>query len=52
MPPLRLLLMPWRKLKEQEEDFWCGWDVAMGEELELEPPLLTVQLEEAGQRIP
>ena len=52
MPPLRLLPMPQRMLKEQEEDFWWGQDMAMGEELELGPPPPTVQLEEAGWQIP
>ena len=49
MPPLWLLLIPWRLLKEQEEYFWWGQDMAMGEELELGPPPPTVQLEEAEQ---
>ena len=38
MPPLQLLPMPQRMLVEQEEDFWHGWDLAMGEELELGCP--------------
>ena len=36
----------------EEEDFWWGRDLTMGEELELGPPPPRVQLEEAGQRIP
>ena len=36
----------------EEENFWWGRDMAMGEELELGPPPPRVQLEEAGQRIP
>ena len=51
MPPLWLLPMLWRILKEQVEDFWCGWDVAMGKELETGPPSLMVQLEKAGWQI-
>ena len=52
MPPLWLLPMPWRMLKEQEEDFWQGRDIVMRKELELRPPPPTVQLNEAGGRIP
>ena len=52
MPPLRLLPMPQRMSKAQEENFWCGRDVEMGEELELGPPPSTVQLEEVGERVP
>ena len=48
MPPLQLLPMPQKMSKEQEEDFWWGWDMQMGEELELGPPPPTIQLEEAG----
>ena len=36
----------------EEEDFWWGRDLTMGEELELGPPPPRVQLEEAGWRIP
>ena len=52
MPPLQLLLMPQRMSRAQEENFWWGWDVAMGEELEMGPPPPTIQLEEVGQRVP
>ena len=52
MPPLWLLPMPQRMLKEQEEDFWHGWDLEMGEDLELGPPPPRVQLEEAGWQVP
>ena len=52
MPPLWLLPMPWRMSQLKEEDFWQGRDLTMGEELELGPPPLRVQLEEAGQRVP
>ena len=48
MPPLRQVLMLQRMSKEQEEAFWCGLDVAIGEELEMGPPPPTIQLEEAG----
>ena len=44
--------MPWRLSAKEEEDFWWGWDLTMGEELELGPPPPRVQLEEVGQRIP
>ena len=33
----------------QEVNFWKGWDVAMGEDLELGCPPHRVQLEEAGR---
>ena len=36
----------------EEENFWWGRDLMMGEELELEPPPPRVQLEEAGWQIP
>ena len=36
----------------EEESFWRGRDLMMGEELELGPPPPRVQLEEAGQRVP
>ena len=36
----------------EEENFWWERDVAMGEELELGPPLPRVQLEEVVQQIP
>ena len=52
MPPLWLLPLPQRMSVAQEENFWQGRDMAMGEELELGPPPPTVQLEEAGWRIP
>ena len=52
MPPLQLLPMPKRISRVQEETFWCGWDVVMGEELEMGPPPPTIQLEEAGQWVP
>ena len=52
MAPLWLLLMPQRMSRVQEENFWWGWDVVMGEELELGPPPPTIQLEEAGQWVP
>ena len=48
MPPLRLVLMPHRITREEEEALLCGLDVAMGEELELGPPPPTIQLEELG----
>ena len=35
----------------EEENFWRGRDVMMGEELELEPPPPRFQLEEAGWQI-
>ena len=38
-------------LKVQEEDFWWGRDVVMGEDLELGPLLPTIQLKEAGWQI-
>ena len=44
--------MPQRITKEEEEKvFLCRLDVAMGEELALEPPPPTVQLEELGGRV-
>ena len=52
MPPLQLLLMPQRMSVAQEENFWWGWDMATGEELELGCPPPTIQLEEAWQWIP
>ena len=52
MPPLRLLPMLQRMSRVQEENFWHGWDVAMGEELEIGPLLPTIQLEEVGQQVP
>ena len=52
MPPLQLLPMLQRILVVQEENFWWGWDLEMGEELELGPPPPTIQLEEAGWLIP
>ena len=52
MPPLLQVPMPQRMLKEQEDAFWHKLDVAMGEELEMGPPPLTVQLEEAGWWVP
>ena len=51
MPPLQLVLMLQRMMKEKEEAFWHGLDVAMGEELELGPAPLTIQLEEVGQQV-
>ena len=36
----------------EEENFWWGRDMMMGEELKLGPPPPRVQLEEAGQQIP
>ena len=48
MPPLRLQPMLWKMSMAQGEDFWQGWDVVMGEELEMVPPPPTVQLKEAG----
>ena len=36
----------------EEERFWQGQDVAMGEDLELGRPPPRVQLEEAGRQIP
>ena len=44
--------MPQRMLKAQEENFWWGQDVVMGEELEMRPPPPSVQLKEVGQRVP
>ena len=35
LPPLRLLPMPQRMLSEEEEAFWCGLDLEIGEELDL-----------------
>ena len=52
MPPLQLLPMLQRTLRAQEENCWQGWDMVMGEELEMGPPHPTVQLEEADQRVP
>ena len=52
MLPLGLLPMPWRILQAEEEAFWHGWDVMMGEELEMGPPPPSVWLEEAGWRVP
>ena len=48
MPPLQLLLMPQSILQVEEEAFWCGRDVVTGEELEMGPPHLSIQLEKAG----
>ena len=48
MPLLQQVLMPQRMSKEQEEAFWHGLDMVTGEELEMEPPPSTIQLEEAG----
>ena len=48
MPPLWLLPILQRIMKEEEEAFWRGLDVEMGEELELGPPPLNIQPEEAG----
>ena len=52
MPPLWLLPMLWRLSVKEEEDFWWGRDLTMGEELELGSPPPRVQLEKAGQQIP
>ena len=52
MPSLQLLPMPQRMSVAQEENFWQGRDMAMGEELELGYLPRTVQLEEAEQQIP
>ena len=52
MPPLWLLPMLQRMSMAEEEAFWHGRDVEMGEELELGPPPPTIQLEEAGWQIP
>ena len=52
MPPLWDLPMPWQLSPPQEANFWKGWDVAIGEDLELGRPPPGVQLEEAGWRIP
>ena len=52
MPPLWLLPMLQRISLVEKEAFWCGWDVAMGEELEMGPPPPSIQLEEAGQWVP
>ena len=49
MPPLWLLPMPQRILLVEEKAFWHGWDMAMGEELEIGPPPPSIQLEEEGQ---
>ena len=38
MPLLWLMLMLQRIIKEEEEAFWYGLDVVMGEELELSLP--------------
>ena len=39
-------------MKQEEEAFWRRLYMAMGEELELGPPPLTIQLEEAGWWVP
>ena len=52
MPPLQLVPIPQRMMKEEEEAFWFRLDVAMGEELELDPPPPNVQLEETGWQVP
>ena len=52
MPHLQLLPEPQEMLVVQEENFWHGWDLEMGEDLELGAPPPTIQLEEAGQWIP
>ena len=53
MPPLWLAPMLQRITREEEEEaLWRGLDVAMGEELELGPPPLTIQLEKAGPWVP
>ena len=41
-----------REEEEEEEAFWRRLDLEMGEELELGPPPLNVQLEEAGWWVP
>ena len=51
MPPLWLVLMPQKMMKEEEEAFWYGLDVEMREELELGLPPPNVQLAKVGQRI-
>ena len=48
MPPLWDLPMLWQLSPLQEANFWKGWDVAMGEDLELGRPPPRVQLEEVG----
>ena len=52
MPPLWDLPMLWRLSQPEEENFWKGQDVVMGEDLELGYPSPRVQLEEAGWQIP
>ena len=44
--------MLWRLLQREEENFWWGQDVVMGEDLGLGPPPPRVQLEEAGRWVP
>ena len=52
MPPLWQVPMLQKMMTAQEDAFWYGLDVEMGEELELGPPPLTVQLEEVAWQIP
>ena len=40
--------MPQRISRAQEKNFWRRWDVEIGEELEVGPLPLSVQLEAAG----
>ena len=49
MPPLWDLPILWQLSPMQEANFWKGWDMAMGEDLELGRPPPGVKLEEAGQ---
>ena len=44
--------MLWRLSQPEEENFWKGQDVVMGEDLELGYPPPRIQLEEAGWQIP
>ena len=52
MPHLQLVPMLQRMTKKEQEAFWCGLYVVMGEELELGPPCSYVQLEEVVRRVP
>ena len=52
MPPLRDLPLPWRLSDEEEQRFWRGRDVSMGEDLGLGRPPPGIRPREAGRQLP